>query len=97
MTVLISINDGFSVSALASSIALEMASKSLPSLTKICCQPYASYRAPTFSVKAFDVGPSKEISFESYKTISLPSFMCPAIELASAETPSIKSPSPHNA
>ena len=34
------------------------------------------------------------VSFESYRTINLPNFKCPANELASCETPSIKSPSP---
>ncbi len=41
---------GLSVSALAASIAAAIASKSLPSLTKICCQPYDSKRPLTSSV-----------------------------------------------
>ena len=46
------------------------------------------------SVKDFEVGPSKEMSLESYKPISLPNFKWPAKLAASWEMPSIKSPSP---
>ena len=61
--------------ALASLIALSIASISLPSLTKICSQPYDSKRVLTSSENALFKSPSKEISFESYNTISLSNWL----------------------
>jgi hypothetical protein len=58
IVVLILIRDGFPVTALASSIAAAIASRSLsPSLTTIVCQSWASNLFKTFSVNPREVSP----------------------------------------
>ena len=74
-----------------------MAARSLPFSTRMTCQPYASNRAPTSSLKLKSVLPSMVIRLSSYTTVSLPSFRWPAREAASLHTPSIMSPSLANA
>ena len=93
--VFISINVGLSL-FLASSIALFISSMFSPSSTVITFHPIATKRIETFSVNESEVAPSKDVLFESYKTINLLSFKVPARLAASYEMPSIKSPSPHN-
>ena len=82
---------------MAVSIALEIASISLPSSTVKVLKPKACIRCSTFSVKAMSVLPSMEILLESYKMVNLSSFKVPARERASEEIPSIRQPSPQRA
>ena len=64
--------EGLSVTFLASSIALRMASMSvLPSATCCVCQPSASYLACTFSVKEMSVWPSMEICSSAAVSLEL--------------------------
>ena len=58
------------------------------------CQPYASYRFSTSSVKARSVEPSIWMLLSSYSTTSPPSLRWPASEDASDEMPSCRQPSP---
>ena len=88
--------EGRVLSAFASSIALPIASKSLPSSTVIVWKPNASIRLFTSSVNAKSVLPSIVILLLSYKTINLLKPNVPAKENASEEIPSIMQPSPPN-
>ena len=87
--------EGLSVTSLALAMALRRPSRSvLPSGTCWTCQPRASYRLLTSSVKEMEVSPSMEILLSSYRAISLPRPQWPAREEASLEMPSIMQPSP---
>ena len=55
----------------------------LPSGTVITFHPCAINLIATFSVKHCEVGPSKQISLESYNTINLFNFSVPARDAAS--------------
>ena len=59
--VLIVMKDGRFLSAFASSIALPMAARSVPSSTVSVWKPKAAMRFSTFSVKARSVPPSMEM------------------------------------
>ncbi len=67
----------------AFSIALSISEIFSPSFTKRVFHPKDSNRPLTFSVKVLETGPSKLISFESYKTIKLFNLKFPAKEAAS--------------
>jgi hypothetical protein len=77
----------------ASASAASMASTSLPSSTRSTRQPYASNRARTSSPNDRSVGPSRLMWLSSQIPMSRSRPRKPAMEAASCEMPSIRSPS----
>ena len=85
--------DGWSVTDWATLIASRIASVSWPSIS-CTCQCDARNRSVWLSETARLVAPSIETELLSKNAISLPSFRCPANEIASWLMPSIRHPSP---
>ena len=86
-------SEGLIVSASAAASARSTAAVSFPSSTAITCQPEAANRLSISSVKQSNVVPEREIRLSSYRRVSFPRPRCPASAQASAESPSIRSPS----
>ena len=93
MMVRAAISQGFDGSALAFLMAAEICAGSWPSMA-IVFQFEASKRFSWSSDTERFVAPSIEIELSSQKTMSLPSFKCPASEIASWLMPSMRQPSP---
>ena len=93
ITVLHAISHGLVVSARALASAFDTPSTSCPS-TRMVFQPEACARANWSSETLNPVAPSIVMLLSSNSTTSLPSFRCPASEIASCEMPSIRQPSP---
>ena len=91
MVVLQAISDGL-LDFCARVIAAAIAFGSWPSISS-AAQPADLKRFTWSTESAIEVGPSIEMPLSSYSTISLLSFQCPAIAIASCDTPSIRSPS----
>ena len=75
-------------------MAFAISSKSFPSSTRIYCHPYALKRSSTLSENDFLNLHLEKYHLNHIKQLNVLILRCPASEAASAETPSIKSPSP---